>query len=330
MYQSWEGQLGGPGKVVEIDEAFLTTNKYHVGRIQAKQGIMVLGITERDGGPTRVDNVALYNYLLKKEEWRKNQEAARHRGGLRQPHTRRREAERGEEQIANDWVEINEDTTVIVLGDQEDCGEMPEELENDEGLAQPVDSTHTGTRFEFNKDFENEERELFGAKQKTQPHRNLFFVVPDRSAQTMLPIIRKYVARDSIIFTDAWPAYNDLHRDYKHYTVVHKKRFVKYHFVPGPDRVVVKVTTNHIERMWVELRRELRGVEKAVVPERLGEVPYRLMRLSTGNDDANLENALNDIVTFANELRRTRNENMPDGYESSDDEQSNEGQENEP
>ena len=52
LYRQWEGQLGGPGKVIEIDEAFLAKRKYGVGRIPKKGNMLVFGITERDGGPT--------------------------------------------------------------------------------------------------------------------------------------------------------------------------------------------------------------------------------------------------------------------------------------
>ena len=51
--------------------------------------------------------------------------------------------------------------------------------------------------------------------------------------------------------------------------------------------------------MWVELRRELRGVLKSEVPKRLGEVPYWLFRLATGSHDTNLINAAADMAVYA-------------------------------
>ena len=90
---------------------------------------------------------------------------------------------------------------------------------------------------------------MFGPDKKTKAHRTLFFVVPDRSAETLLPIIRKYVAPGSIVFSDAWPAYNRLRPAYDHYVVVHKRRFVQYHFPRNEGLVVVNISTNNIERM---------------------------------------------------------------------------------
>ena len=69
----------------------------------------------------------------------------------------------------------------------------------------------------------------------------------------------------------------DLRNGYEHFVVVHKKRFVQYQFLP--NQVVIKVTTNHIERIWVEMRKDLRWVKKEEVEQRLPEVPYRLFRL---------------------------------------------------
>ena len=295
MYRSWEGQLGGPGKVVEIDEAFPVKNKYHVGRILAKQGLIVFGITERDGGRTKVDDVGLFNYLVKKEADKTKKELAKHPAGLRQPQTRRTRARRAViEPQEPDTIVVDEDTQILILDEENGAGiDSPDPDENEE----PV-SIGRGeeTPFEINVDFERAEHELFGPKTKTQPHRSLFFVVKDRSARTLIPIIKKYVAPETTIFTDKWLAYNELKNRYDHFTVVHKRRFVKYHFFPGG--IVVKVTTNHIERLWVEVRRDLKGVERATMATRLDEVAYRMMRLSTGDFNLNFENLIKDMVRF--------------------------------
>ena len=293
MYRSWEGQLGGPGKVVEIDEAFPVKNKYHVGRILAKQGVIVFGMTERTGGRTVVNDEGLYRYLVKKEAFKTAKELGQQPTGLRPPQTRRTGQPPGEAQ-ETDPSGLDADTQLLVLGEED--GPDPDQEEEDEIEDPSAVTAAGGAPFEYNANYERAERELFGPKKKTQPHRSLFFVVPDRSARTLLPIIRKYVAPGTTIFTDKWLAYNDLKNGYDHFTVVHKRRFVKYFFFPG--RVVVKVTTNHIERLWVEVRRDLKGVDRATLIKRLDEVPYRLMRLSTGNFDGDFKNLIMDIQTF--------------------------------
>ena len=54
----------------------------------------------------------------------------------------------------------------------------------------------------------------------------LCFVVKDRKAETLLPIIRKYVKPGTIIFSDSWSAYYRLDGEFKNFVVVHKRRFV--------------------------------------------------------------------------------------------------------
>ena len=71
---------------------------------------------------------------------------------------------------------------------------------------------------------------------------------------------------------------------------------------------MLKITTNHIERMWVELRRDLRGVVRSELAERVDEVPYRLYRLSTGSVEEDFKNAVADIVVYADKRRRELDE----------------------
>ena len=61
--------------------------------------------------------------------------------------------------------------------------------------------------------------------------------------------------------------------------------------------IVLKVTTNHMERLWVELRRILKGVTVEEFPEKLALVPYRLMRITPGHHQENMFNLLGDLVT---------------------------------
>ena len=54
-YKEMEGSLGGPGKIIEIDEMIATKRKYGRGRIPAKQCVLIFGMTELDGGPSSSD-----------------------------------------------------------------------------------------------------------------------------------------------------------------------------------------------------------------------------------------------------------------------------------
>ena len=72
--------------------------------------------------------------------------------------------------------------------------------------------------------------------------------------------------------------------------------FVTYLFFA--NQLVLKVTTNHIERIWVEMRKDLRGVKKEDVERRLREVPYRLYRLWSVKLEDNEEAFLADIRSY--------------------------------
>ena len=156
------------------------------------------------------------------------------------------------------------------------------------------------TPFEFDTAMEKREKALFqNAPQK--PNRTLLFIVPDRKQSTLLPIIERYVAPGTMIFSDQWRAYINLNGRCLHYTVAHNKRFVKYIF--KPMRGVIKVTTNHIERVWVEVRRKLKGIQKEMVPLRIQEIPYRNMRLRNERHRDSVGNMFEDIKKIANSTR---------------------------
>ena len=170
--------------------------------------------------------------------------------------------------------------------DEERPEVIPETMTNQEGTGV--------THFKIEDEMERRERELFGTKDRQKRNRTVFVVVPDRKAETLIPIIRKYVRPKSIIFSDKWVAYNCLGDEYDHFSVTHKYRFVKYVFLA--DRKVLKVTTNHIERLWVELRRILRGLSCEDLSRKLAQVPYRLMRMTPGKHADNIAQFFNDMV----------------------------------
>lgn len=70
--------------------------------------------------------------------------------------------------------------------------------------------------------------------------------VPNRNAETLLPLIKKYIQPGSTVVSDCWKAYNKVGGEgYRHLKVNHQVHFV------DPQ---MKATTNHVERMWKEAK----------------------------------------------------------------------------
>ena len=80
-------------------------------------------------------------------------------------------------------------------------------------------------------------------------------IIPDASSTTLIPIIKKKVIPDSIVYSDCWKGYNVLDvSDFKHYRINHSKLFA--------DR---QNHINGIENFWNQAKRHLRkfnGVPK--------------------------------------------------------------------
>lgn len=69
---------------------------------------------------------------------------------------------------------------------------------------------------------------------------------PYRDAETLLPIIKKYILQGSTIISDKWAAYNKLSQHgYIHQTVNHSEHFV------DPDS---GAHTQNIERLWKDIK----------------------------------------------------------------------------
>ena len=85
---------------------------------------------------------------------------------------------------------------------------------------------------------------VFGGREKDNKRKVFMEAVPDRTANTLLTIIQKWVAPGSIIWSDCWKSYNkipDLPEGYKHATVNHSQNFV------DPES---GTCTNRIESDW--------------------------------------------------------------------------------
>ena len=230
---------------------------------------------------------------MRKEAHRSSREPSNTSASLRQPQPPPRLRHQTVTLPQDDiFVADGDNTRVIVWGESGDGedDETPEQIQE----ATPSPTQTNGIPFRIDDEMERRERELFGTKDRQKRNRTVFVVVPDRKAETLIPIIRKYVRPNSIIFSDKWAAYIGLGDEYKHYTVTHKYRFVKYHFLE--ERKVLKVTTNHIERLWVEPRRILRGLTCDELHLKLAQVPCRLMRTTPGKHADNIAQFFNDMV----------------------------------
>lgn len=70
--------------------------------------------------------------------------------------------------------------------------------------------------------------------------------VPDRTANTLLEIIRQWISPGTTIISDKWRSYRDLdNQGFTHFTVNHSVNFV------DPD---TGAHTNNIERLWRDVR----------------------------------------------------------------------------
>lgn len=73
-------------------------------------------------------------------------------------------------------------------------------------------------------------------------------IIPDASSATLLPIIRRKVIPDSIVYSDCWRAYNVLDvSEFKHHRINHSKRFADE-----------KNHINGIENFWNQAKRHMR------------------------------------------------------------------------
>lgn len=89
------------------------------------------------------------------------------------------------------------------------------------------------------------------------------FVTKDTNAETLAKIIKKNVAVDAIIVTDAYKAYNGTDKHCKHVTVKHENGG----YIAEIDGV--KYHTQNIENFWSQLKRGYVGIYHYMSPQHL-------------------------------------------------------------
>ena len=98
-----------------------------------------------------------------------------------------------------------------------------------------------------------------------------FIAVPDRRADTLIPIIQQHVVPGSWIWTDEWPSYSRLNSlGFNHQTVNHSENFID----PSTG-----AHTQGVERSWKEEKCWLRMIRRPTqhIRSRLDESVWRSM-----------------------------------------------------
>jgi transposase-like protein len=115
-----------------------------------------------------------------------------------------------------------------------------------EGVIVELDECKLGKR-KFNRGHHVEGVWILGGIERTVSKRTFFVPVEDRSAQTLLPLIRDHVLPGSIVYTDLWRGYSRISEELGllHFTVNHSETFVD---------PVTGVHTNTIEGSWNGLK----------------------------------------------------------------------------
>ena len=79
-------------------------------------------------------------------------------------------------------------------------------------------------------------------------------VVPDRTAQTLVPVIQQWCLPGTHIISDGWAAYSNLSQlnggVYLHDVVVHQENFM--------DPLHPEIHTQNVENLWMHAKRKLR------------------------------------------------------------------------
>lgn len=118
------------------------------------------------------------------------------------------------------------------------------------------------------------------------------FAVPDRSADTLIPIIQNQILPGTTILSDQWRAYNNIANNgqFAHMTVNHSLNFVD---------PVTGVHTQNIERLWEsakERNKKQNGTHRQMLDSYLCEFMWRKRVQTAGLDP--FETILNHIATF--------------------------------
>lgn len=83
------------------------------------------------------------------------------------------------------------------------------------------------------------------------PAKGIVFLVPDRKAQTLLPLISSVCLSGTVIYSDEWAAYRNIQSrlGFNHLTVNHSENFVN----PADQ-----THTQHVEAFWSRIKKQIK------------------------------------------------------------------------
>ena len=126
----------------------------------------------------------------------------------------------------------------------------------------------------------------------TQPAIGYMELVPDRSAATLLPIIRRHVLPGTTIRSDMWRAYNGISQmGYNHETVNHSQHFVY---------PITGTHTQNIESYWAQTKLKFKAMKGITSSKQLSShLDEKMWRdLYRINSYTTIINHMNNIYYF--------------------------------
>ena len=138
---------------------------------------------------------------------------------------------------------------------------------------------------------------LFKHTRKGESKKTLFFVVKRRTKEVLFDIIKENVARGTTIYTDQWGGYDGLGNEgFTHKTINHTRRFSRVE-IDGTS--ATKITTNHIERIWVELRKTMKHMDKKTFKRFINLETYWELKLYSQDGLLNYDMVLRDFAAYS-------------------------------
>ena len=285
-------KMGGRGKHVEIDETWPAQNKNGVGHVPGKMDLWVVGLLEVDGDAVEVQNPEVLARMKADEERRNADEKAR-REKKPKPMTASARLKKKQPRKTPKSAFVRQTATVQVA---DDAG-APENEQPTQGLTVVVSQRFAEEAKQKRLDqayLDHLGRRCLSQAKKNKPRKALFFVVDHRDKETLEAIIKENVLEGTTVYTDQWEGYNGLAAlGYTHKTVCHKFRFARKEF---SGDMVERVTTNHIERLWVEVKRSIKYMPREDVADFINITSYRERFLFSEDVAENLKQLMKELA----------------------------------